>query len=48
MTRSVIPVRIEDANPESQDSPVRNCASEVRYGACHRAALGADPLARPE
>src|ERR1700722_2893328 len=28
--RSVIPGRVEDANPESRDSPMRNCASEVR------------------
>jgi hypothetical protein len=25
----VIPGRVEDANPESRDSPVRNCAPEV-------------------
>src|SRR6202035_3467819 len=32
------------ANPGSRDSPMRNCASEVWPGACHRAALRADPL----
>src|SRR5450755_3026897 len=32
------------SNPESRDSPMRNCASEVWSGACHRAAQGADPL----
>jgi hypothetical protein len=32
------------SSPESKDSPMRNCASEVRSGACHRAAQGADPL----
>jgi hypothetical protein len=26
------------SNPESRDSPMRNCASEVWSGACHRAA----------
>ena len=30
---TVIPGRIEDANPESRDSPMRNCASEVRANA---------------
>jgi hypothetical protein len=32
------------SNPESRDSPMRNCASEVWSGACHRAAQSADPL----
>jgi hypothetical protein len=32
------------SNPESRDSPMRNCASEVWSGACHRAARSADPL----
>src|SRR5450631_4447637 len=32
------------SNPESRDSPMRNCASEVWSGARHRAAQGADPL----
>ena len=31
--------RVKRANPESRDSPMRNCASEVWSGACHRAAL---------
>src|SRR5207244_11362115 len=26
---AVIPGRLEEANPESRDSPMRNCASEV-------------------
>jgi len=30
--------------PESRDSPMRNCASVVWSGACHRAALRVDPL----
>src|SRR5882724_10601908 len=30
----VIPGRVEDANPESRDSPMRNCASEVHANAC--------------
>src|SRR5712671_3754033 len=29
LTRAVIPGRCEASNPESQDSPVRNCAPEV-------------------
>jgi hypothetical protein len=33
------------ANPESWDSPMRNCAFEIRCGARHRDALGADPAA---
>src|ERR1700681_3522885 len=33
-----------DANPESRDSPMCNCTSEVWSGACQRAAQGADPL----
>src|SRR5450432_4873409 len=41
---SVIPGRCEASNPESRDSPMRNCASEVWSGACHRAAQSADPL----
>src|SRR6202043_3061730 len=35
---AVIPGRVEDANPESRDSPMCNCTSEVWSGACHRAA----------
>src|SRR5450755_1916854 len=44
---SVIPGRCEASNPESRDSPMRNCASEVWSGACHRAAQSADPLGHP-
>jgi len=43
----VIPGRVEDANPESRDSPMCNCTSEVWSGACHRAVQGADPLDHP-
>src|SRR3984893_10685086 len=39
---TVIPGR--EANPESRDSPMCNCTSEVWSGACHRAAPCADPL----
>ena len=35
-TLDVIPGRIEDANPESRDSPMCNCASEVRCFASPR------------
>src|ERR1700732_3981174 len=41
---TVIPGRCGASNPESRDSPMRNCASEVWSGACHRAAQSADPL----
>src|SRR6202043_111406 len=39
---TVIPGR--EANPESRDSPMCNCTSEVWSGACPRAASCADPL----
>jgi hypothetical protein len=32
------------SNPESRDSPMCHCTSEVWSGACHRAAQSADPL----
>src|SRR3954466_10091665 len=49
----VIPGRVEDANPESRDSPVRDCAPEVwsfgpsrNDGGRHRAP-DTEPLAIP-
>src|SRR6266849_201565 len=43
----VIPGWSEGPDPESRDSPMCNCTSEVRVGACHRAALARTRWTRP-